>query len=249
MDFYDELAPLYHLIYPNWSESIQRQGESLSRIIESEWPDHHKVLDVSCGIGTQTFALADCGYLVVGSDLSVKEIERAQYEAKRRGSDIAFSVCDMRQSHATHGTGFDIVISCDNSVPHLQNDDDLLLAFREMFKCLRPGGGCVISVRDYEKEERGVNLVKHYGARIENNKRYVLFQIWDFEGDHYDLSFFFVEEDLRTQQVETRVMRSKYYAVSTKRLCELLCEAGFEKVRRFDGAFYQPVLMGTRPLV
>jgi hypothetical protein len=27
MDFYDCLAPLYHLIFPNWNDSIQRQGE------------------------------------------------------------------------------------------------------------------------------------------------------------------------------------------------------------------------------
>jgi len=36
MGFYDELAPLYHLIYPNWSESVACQGEQLSSIIASE---------------------------------------------------------------------------------------------------------------------------------------------------------------------------------------------------------------------
>jgi len=247
MDFYDELAPLYHLIYPNWGESIRRQGERLSRIIESEWPGHEKVLDASCGIGTQSFALAEHGYTVVGSDLSAGEIERARHEARIRGIAIDFSVSDMRQAHAAHGTGFDVVISCDNSVPHLLSDEDLLLAFRQMFACLRPGGGCLLSVRDYDQEERGTNMVKHYGARVENGKRYVLFQTWDFEGEHYDLSFFIVEEDMATRQVKTHVMRSKYYAVSTTRLCDLMRETGFENVKRVDGAFYQPVLLGTRP--
>jgi len=41
-------------------------------------------------------------------------------------------------------------------------------------------------------------------------------------------------------------MRSRYYAVSTARLCELLREAGFAQVKRVDGAFYQPLLIGTR---
>lgn len=246
MKFYDELAPLYHLIYPNWDDSVQRQGEKLARIIESEWPGHRKVLDVSCGIGTQSFGLASRGYSVTGSDLSPGAINRARDEAARRGVDIAFSVCDMREASTHHGTGFDVVISCDNSVPHLLDDGDVLLALRQMAACLRPGAGCVISVRDYDQEERGRNLVKHYGARIENGKRYVLFQVWDFEGKHYDLRFFIVEENLLTLEVKTHVMRSRYYAVSTARLCDLMREAGFEDVRRMDGVFYQPILLGTK---
>lgn len=157
----------------------------------------------------------------------------------------------MREAHTHHGGGFDIVMSCDNSMPHLQTDEDLLTTFRQMAACLRPGGGCVVSVRDYAKEERGSNLVKHYGARVENGLRHVLFQVWDFtdggKGEHYDLGFFFVTEDLATHAVSTRVMRSRYYAVSTTRLCELMREAGLENVRRLDDAFFQPVLVGTRP--
>ena len=58
--------------------------------------------------------------------------------------------------------------------------------------------------------------------------------------------FFVVEEDLATHAVATHAMRSRYYAVSTARLCDLMREAGFSHVRRMDGAFYQPVLVGTR---
>jgi len=247
MDFYDELAPLYHLIFANWSDSIQRQGEQLDRVVQSEWPGHRTVLDVSCGIGTQTLALAGRGYTVVGSDLSAEAIERARREAALRGLAVEFTVGDMRTAHQAHGTGYDLVISCDNSVPHLLTDADLLLAFQQFFACLRPGGGCVVTVRDYDKEERGTNLVKHYGARVENGKRHVPFQVWDFKGEHYDLSFFVVEEDLATGNVKTHAMRSRYYAVSVARLCELMRDAGFENVKRLDDAFYQSVLVGTKP--
>jgi hypothetical protein len=73
-----------------------------------------------------------------------------------------------------------------------------------------------------------------------------LFQVWDFEGEHYDLTFFFVEENLSTREVITHAMRSKYYAISTRRLGELMQQAGLGNVRRIDGIFYQPVLVGTR---
>jgi len=247
MDFYDSLASRYHLVFPDWDHSIQRQGEQLDQVIQQQWPGRRTVLDVSCGIGTQALALAARGYSVAGSDLSAKEIERARREADQRGLAIRFQVCDMRAAHDAHGGGHDLVISCDNSMPHLTTDDDLLLAFRQFAACLRPGGGCLITVRDYEQEERGKNLLRHYAPRVEGGKRYVPFQVWDFDGEHYDLSFFLVEEDLATGRVATQVMRSRYYAISAARLFELMWKAGFTEVKRLDGVFYQPVLVGTKP--
>lgn len=246
-DFYDELAPLYHLIHQDWDASIRRQGEQLSSLITAEWPKSNRVLDVSCGIGTQAIGLAQHGYSVAGSDVSAKAIGRAENEARARGAKVLFSVCDMRQAHEHHSSGFDVVISCDNSLPHLLTDDDLLLALKEMFACLSPGGGCIVSVRDYETEERGANIVKPYGVRTETGKRYLIFQVLDFDGEQYDLTFFFVEEDVSNSEVKTHAMRSRYYAISITRLLELMRQAGFENVRRLDHVFYQPVLVGTRP--
>jgi SAM-dependent methyltransferase len=245
-DFYDQLAPLYHLIYQDWDASIAHQGEQLSKIIQTEWPGSVRVLDVSCGIGTQAIALALKGYSVAGSDLSAAEIERARREASLRRAEIIFSVSDMREVFNHHGNGFDVVISADNSVPHLLTNDEILRAFKQMHACLRPGGGCLITVRDYEVEERGRNIVKPCGVRLQDNKRYMLFQVWDFAADCYDLTFFFVEEDIQTKHVQTHTLRSKYYAISVSKLCELLCAAGFIHVRRLDDVFYQPVLVGTK---
>ena len=244
--FYDQLAPFFHLIYADWNASVRRQGEQLSAIIADEWPGSKKILDVSCGIGTQAIGLALQGLSVSGSDLSEKEVERARQEAGKLGVEVDFSVCDMRGAFAHHGPGFDVAVSCDNSLPHLLTDADLLLALKQMASCVPVGGGCLITVRDYAREERGLNLVKPYGARVENGHRYLMFQVWDFEGDCYELTFFFVVENLATREVRTHAMRSTYYAVTTDRLCELMKQAGLTNVRRLDGAFFQPVLIGTR---
>lgn len=245
--FYDELAPLYHLIFKDWNSSVERQGEQLTAIICNEWPGSHTVLDVSCGIGTQAIGLAKKGFRVTGSDLSERAIERAITEAYQRGQVIALSVCDMRTAHTHHGSGFDLVISCDNSVPHLLTDEDILTAFNEMFACLRPGGGCLISVRDYDREERGKNIVKPYGVREQGDKRYFVFQVWDFEGEYYDVTLYFVEEDLSSKEVKTYAMRSRYYAIGITKLLAMMEEAGFHNVGRLDQGLYQPVLVGTKP--
>jgi SAM-dependent methyltransferase len=245
-DFYDDLTPFYHLVHQDWDASIGLQGEQLSTLIDTRWTGSQKILDVSCGIGTQALALKLKGYEVVASDLSEREIARAKDEAGKRGLEIVFSVADMRHAYDHHGSGFDIVISADNSLPHLLNDDDILLALQQMHDCLKPGGGCILTVRDYDSEPRGENIVKPYGARMENGKRYVLFQVWDFEENYCNLAFFFVEEDLDTRAVSTHVMRSKYYAIPISRLIELMKKVGFGEVTRLNDIFYQPVLVGTK---
>jgi SAM-dependent methyltransferase len=186
------------------------------------------------------------GFQVTASDLSAKEVERARREAKQRGQGIVFSVCDMRESYAHHAGGFDVVISCDNSVPHLLSDADILAALQAMYACLRPGGGCLLTVRDYDREPRGRNILKPYGVKEENGKRYLGFQVWDFEGDLYDFTIFVIEEDLSSKAIETHAMRSRYYAVSTDKLLALMREAGFQQIARLDEKFYQPVLVGTK---
>jgi SAM-dependent methyltransferase len=204
------------------------------------------MLDVSCGIGTQAIGLSKHGFDVTASDLSPMAIERATIEAKRRNVEIDFSVCDMRTAHAHHARQFDVVISCDNSVTHLLTDDDLVLAFRQMYECARPGGGCLITVRDYDREERGTGLVKPYGVRERDGQRYIIFQVWDFVGPLYDLAMYFVVDDMSSGQLTTHVMRSRYNAVGTGQLMSLMREAGFTAVERIDGHFYQPVLVGNR---
>ena len=83
MDFYDRLAPHYDLIFADWDASMRRQGELLSRLIESRWPGSSRLLEVACGIGTQSIPLALRGYEVTASDLSQAAVETLIFRARR----------------------------------------------------------------------------------------------------------------------------------------------------------------------
>src|SRR5215813_13575400 len=135
-DFYNQLSPFYHLIFPDWQATITRQAAALDAIIKEHFGDTIKeILDVTCGIGTQTLGLAQLGYQLTASDLSPSAIERAREEATKRHLDVQFSVADVREAYANHQRQFDLVIACDNSLPHLLTDEEILIAFRQMYAC------------------------------------------------------------------------------------------------------------------
>jgi SAM-dependent methyltransferase len=242
--FYDQLAPYYHLIFEDWQASIDRQSRQLDAVIQAEWgPSVHKVLDAAAGIGTQALGLAARGYQVMASDLSPVAIARARSEAQSRGLSLAVATADLRELSKTHGQ-FDLVIACDNAIPHLLSDEDTLKAFRECYQCLHAGGGCLISVRDYGAPGTG-SEIQPYGVRRTTGGRYVLFQVWDWDGPHYDLSFYVMYEE-RGKPAQVQVFCARYYAVPVHRLLELMSAAGFENVKRLDTPFYQALLVGTK---
>jgi SAM-dependent methyltransferase len=245
-DFYDQMAPFYHLLYQDWDKSIERQAVQLNSLIKERWGDEVRtILDVSCGIGSQALGLAQLNYQVTASDLSPGAVDRAKQEAKKRGVAVRFSVADMRQAYTHHQQQFDVVISCDNAVPHLLTDADILQAFHQFFACTRPGGGVIVNMRDYDKVERSGLRLEPERVRVEDGKRYILFQVWEFEGDIYEMSLYLVKDEGGTD-CTAQVMRAHYYAIGMGKLMKLMEQAGYEQVKRLEGVLSRPVLIGTR---
>ena len=149
--FYDGLAADYHLAYGgDWESAVERQGAGLHELIQRALPGAADVLDCSCGIGTQAIGLARRGYRVCGTDVSESEIDRARLEAERLGAPVSFGVADFRDLSSVSGV-FDTVISCDNAIPHLLDEDDVPKALQQMRARLRPGGLLVVTMRDFDR--------------------------------------------------------------------------------------------------
>ena len=209
-------------------------------------PSTKTVLDVSCGIGTQALGLAQSDLHVTASDLSSRQIDRAKKAARDRGLSIKFSVADMRQAFTHHNAQFDLVLSFDNSLPHLLTDQDIHTALHQFFLATQPGGSCMVSVRDYEAEDTSKKQLKPYGIRDVDGVRWIGWQVWEPVPSHYQVSLYFLRDD-GSSECKTHVMRAIYNPIRTKRLLQMMRQAGFIEVERIDGAFYQPVLHGRRP--
>jgi SAM-dependent methyltransferase len=245
-DFYDQLEPFYHLIYPDWQQAIDRQGNALSDLIHGRWSmENSSILDATCGIGTQALGLAAKGFRVTASDISPQAIKRLSAEAIARGLQIDATVCDVRQLWQHHARTFDVVISCDNSLPHLSSKDDLPQAIKEIYRCTRDGGGCVITIRDYAQENLQGEQLRPYGVHKIGDKTIIAFQTWICHEDSYDVTVYFVEDDGRNPP-KCHAMRGTYYPVSTDTVIKYMQEAGFQNVERLDGIFFQPVIVGQR---
>lgn len=243
--FYDELAPFYPLLYSDWDGAIARQGLALSKLLsELGVARGDTVLDAACGVGTQALGLLGQGHRVMASDLSNGAVARLRMELERRGLQATVRVDDMRKLAGAEPASMAAVIACDNSVPHLLSDAAILEAFAGFRRVLKPGGWMVISVRDYASIERRSPDVRPYGLRRDGNHRFLAVQVWEWDADQYDLRLYLTTDS--DDACETRVLVTRYYAVTTERLMQLMAAAGFVDIRRRDDVLFQPVLVGRR---
>lgn len=244
---YDEIATLYHLVYRDWTAAIAQQAAALDAVIRQHvGPPPRSIVDVSCGIGTQTLGLAALGYAVTASDLSPAAVERARREAARRNLAIEFAVADMRRCAEVHGSGFDVVLTADNSIPHLLGDDAIREALGAFHQSLRPGGIALLGVRDYATEGRSSPQLVPYGFRSDGGDRYFVVQTRDWDGDFYDVAMYFVREARGSRPATVIGGSSRYYAVSIDRLIALLEETSFIGIQRLDGVLDRPILVARR---
>lgn len=103
-------------------------------------PDHAKVLDLCCGMGRHSLALADAGYEVTGVDLSEALLReaRAQIGAER----VTWIRSDMRKLPLDGG--FDAVVNLFTSFGYFEEDEEHVKVLREIRRMLKPGGRFII---------------------------------------------------------------------------------------------------------
>lgn len=245
-DFYDQLAPFYHLLYPDWERAVEIQGRALGALLRELGvaPGAH-VHDAAAGIGTQTLVLLLQGHALNASDISPGAIQRLRHELTRGRLAAHTTVDDVRQLGSVETGSKDAVIACDNRIPHLFGDADILQAFGQCRRSLRTGGVVVFSVRDYATVERKSPDVSPYGLRSDGDQRALAVQVWEWQGDQYDLRIYLTTDD--GSACRTEVLHSRYHAVPMARLLELLSQAGFVEVTRRDDVFFQPVIHGRKP--
>ncbi len=241
--FYDDFSDYYYLIFEDWQAEREYQAHVIDSLIKSALREPFpSILDVTCGIGTQSLGLAKLNYKVTGLDISSRAVQKAKEHAAIENLSIELTTADVRFLPNNLYGKFEVVISFDNSLPHLMSNEEILTALIEMRKCLKSGGSCLISIRDYEKEPGHGSVMKPYGIREFEGNKFALFQIWEYEGPTYNMTWYLVFFGQDKTPPSLKYFKSKYYTVTVSTMITLLEKAGFSEIKRLDNVFYQPVI-------
>jgi SAM-dependent methyltransferase len=248
-EFYDGLVSDYHFLFEDWWPAAVEHGRIVANLLAARVPAQSRVLDCTCGIGTQALPLAALGYRVTGTDLSRRSIERARTEALNRDLPIDLEAADVRQVREVVVGDFEAVISFDNALAHLLTDDDLDQAIGSIRSCLRSGGVFLASIRDYDElavtRPSGVPISLH-GSR---GQRHGAGQSWTWSpaGDQVQVTLFtLVESGDGCWQVTAHETTSR--ALQRAALSTALANHGFDAVEWLmpsDSGYYQPIVVAV----
>jgi ubiquinone/menaquinone biosynthesis C-methylase UbiE len=97
-----------------------------------------RVLDLACGWGRHSVALAEAGMRVTGVDLSPTLLERARRDADEAGVEVEWVQADMRE--LPWEGEFDAVLSLFSSIGLFDSDAEDGRVLRAGHRALRPGG-------------------------------------------------------------------------------------------------------------
>lgn len=252
LDFYEQLSSHYHLIFADWQKSVFRQAEILDKLIRNEIQQFPPtLLDCSCGIGTQAIGLAKRGYQVHATDLSPASVERAKKAAEELGVSLTFGVADLRSLAIDVDGQFDIVLSCDNALPHLLSDEDLRLAAHNLWSKLKSDGLLIASIRDYDHALSNKPHSTLPQIIDSPEGRRIIFQVWDWAEDRntYQIHHFIVQEI--DGHWQTHHCTTQYRALRRDELSRIFQDVGFVEIHwkmPEESEYYQPIVIARKPL-
>jgi SAM-dependent methyltransferase len=137
-----EFADLYLAQLEGLLERAEVEAEGISKLLSAHGIEPPvKILDLCCGIGRHSVALAKRGFQVVGVDFSPKFLAYAQSLAESQGvrDRVEFVLLDARKLRELPHTGLDAVINIFTSFGY--TDRSILSQSLEL---TRPGGVFVL---------------------------------------------------------------------------------------------------------
>jgi len=237
---YDALSPDYDR-FVRWEKRLAGELPFLERQLKEVGARY--VLDTACGTGQHAIALAQCGYEVVGTDVSAGMVRQARENAAAQGVAVSFFEAGFGAiAPAVEGT-FDTVLCLGNSLPHVLTREHLLATFQDWFSLLRPGGLLLVQSRNLEHVVAQRDRWMPPRSSRQGEREWLFLRFYDFEADG-SLVFHVVtltreaESPWQQQETTTRLWPWKY-----AELVEDLDQAGFSTVKAFgdmQGTVYAP---------
>jgi SAM-dependent methyltransferase len=112
---------LYRFGITPWESDTETLGSQIHELLDEEeerrTPPYGTALDVGCGTGRWSIAMAKRGWSVVGIDVVPRAIQSARHNARSAGVDVSFirgDVAALREAGVKPGISFFLDVECFN---------------------------------------------------------------------------------------------------------------------------------------
>jgi glycine/sarcosine N-methyltransferase len=238
MDFYRSISAYYDRIFPVDPTAIS--------FLDSRAKPGSRILDIACGTGGYSLALAERGHRLTGVDLDRAMIRAARSKAGDLDGAPDFRVMDMLSMTAALDPGFDLIFCIGNSLVHLKSDEQIGQLLADCRTLLPPKGVLVVQIINYDRILAGglTSLPTLYdeAAALE------FLRIYDLDPEGRVVIF---RTELRVGRgAEQLVIRNQIplRIVTSEQLRRLVRAAGFGGLELFGGFDGKPLSPESLPL-
>ncbi len=228
MSSYEILATCYDRLtqdvpYGQWASYIHNQLSPLTGDI---------VLDLACGTGSLTFALADLGWEMIGVDLSEDMLAQAMEKNYEYTGKKPLFLCQAMEKLDLYGT-IDACVCCLDSINYVTEPQTLQQAFERVFLFLAPEGKFLFDIKS-------PHAFAEQDGQFSLDETEDIYCVWRTEGSgeifHHIFDLFLKQGDL--WQREEEIHRQRVYSVEC--LVSMLENCGFVKIQMFGNLSRNP---------
>lgn len=140
----------YSFMFPE--DQFAAAPEQVEKALALAKPGGKDALDLCCGPGRCSMALAEAGFRVTGVDRTKFLLDKARARARKARIRIEWVEADMR--NFVRPEAFDLVVNMWTSFGYFDEKDDDRRVLRNIYASLRPGGVCLMEMLGKERLAR-----------------------------------------------------------------------------------------------
>jgi 2-polyprenyl-3-methyl-5-hydroxy-6-metoxy-1,4-benzoquinol methylase len=217
--FYDKISSSYDEMF-DFEHDLKAAKQAIAALKKRF--AFKKALDIGCGTGSFTIALAQSGVTATGMDLSALMLAEARRNSIACEQNIDLVYSGMTEMSANIDDSFDLIICMGNTLAHLLNKKELFTMLGSSRELLNPGGHLVLGLLNYdkilEKQERIVGITR--------NEKHEFIRFYDFEKPY--VNFNLLEIDWNTATPSYKLASTRLYPYTADELESALKQNGFK---------------------